>query len=73
MWYITELSPDQVRDMDANEVRCIMLTDFLDSLKRIRRSVPPETLEKYVKWNREYGDITSWESWALIVWPQPNL
>jgi len=56
---IRELSPDQVRDMEASQVRGIMLTDFIDSLKRIRRSVPPETLAKYVKWNQEYGDITS--------------
>ena len=56
---ISELSADQVRQMDPDEMRNIQLTDFLDSLKRIRRSVPGDTLQKYEQWNQEYGDITT--------------
>ncbi|KAL8610922.1 hypothetical protein ACOMHN_042540 [Nucella lapillus] len=55
---IRELSVTEVRSVDANKVRDIRMSDFLESVKRIRRSVPVETLLKYEDWNREYGDIT---------------
>ncbi|XP_025104432.1 spastin-like isoform X2 [Pomacea canaliculata] len=55
---IRELSVSEVKVMDANKVREIQMSDFLDSVKRIRRSVPLETLGRYEDWNREYGDIT---------------
>ena len=45
--------------MDPATLRNIQLTDFLDSLKRIRRSVPADTIQKYETWNNEYGDITA--------------
>ncbi|XP_048052190.1 spastin isoform X3 [Megalobrama amblycephala] len=56
---IRELRPDQVRNMEASEMRNIRFSDFVDSLKRIKRSVSPQTLDQYVRWNREYGDTTS--------------
>ncbi|XP_051561297.1 spastin-like isoform X2 [Myxocyprinus asiaticus] len=55
---IRELRPEQVRNMSANEMRNIRFSDFVDSLKRIKRSVSPQTLDQYVRWNREYGDTT---------------
>ncbi|XP_073716975.1 spastin [Misgurnus anguillicaudatus] len=55
---IRELRPEQVRNMKANEVRNIRYSDFIDSLKRIKHSVSSQTLELYVRWNREYGDTT---------------
>ncbi|XP_070180841.1 spastin-like isoform X2 [Littorina saxatilis] len=55
---IRELSMVEVRSVDANKVRDIKMSDFLEAVKRIRRSVPMETLVKYEQWNREYGDIT---------------
>ena len=36
-----------------------MLQDFEDSIKRIRRSVPATSLQTYVRWNEEYGDVAS--------------
>ncbi|XP_056312512.1 spastin isoform X2 [Danio aesculapii] len=56
---IRELKPEQVRNMSANEMRDIRFSDFLESLKRIKRSVSPQTLDQYVRWNREYGDTTA--------------
>ncbi|XP_067681387.1 spastin-like isoform X2 [Haliotis asinina] len=56
---IRELSISEVKNLDANKVRNIQLSDFGDALKRIRRSVPLDTLEKYERWNGEYGDITT--------------
>ncbi|XP_051993423.1 spastin-like isoform X2 [Xyrauchen texanus] len=55
---IRELRPEQVRNMSANEMRNIRFSDFVDSLKRIKRSVSPQTLGQYAHWNREYGDTT---------------
>eukprot|EP00064_Thunnus_orientalis_P017363 superscaffoldBa00003664_g17444 len=41
---IRELGPDQVRSMAASEMRNIKKKDFEDSLKRIKPSVSPATL-----------------------------
>ncbi|KAK7161295.1 hypothetical protein R3I94_004087 [Phoxinus phoxinus] len=56
---IRELRPEQVRNISPNEMRDIRFPDFVDSLKRIKRSVCPQTLDQYVRWNREYGDTTA--------------
>ncbi|CAL1527099.1 unnamed protein product [Lymnaea stagnalis] len=56
---IRELSLHEVKSMDANKVRPIQATDFRESLKRIRRSVPLESLGRYEEWNREYGDVAT--------------
>ncbi|CAK6951753.1 spastin-like [Scomber scombrus] len=56
---IRELRPDQVRNMAASEMRNIKKKDFEDSLKRIKPSVSPSTLDMYVKWNRDFGDTTT--------------
>ncbi|XP_077102204.1 spastin isoform X2 [Siphateles boraxobius] len=56
---IRELRPEQVRNISPSEMRDIRFSDFADSLKRIKRSVGPQTLDQYVRWNREYGDTTA--------------
>ncbi|XP_062865987.1 spastin isoform X2 [Trichomycterus rosablanca] len=56
---IRELRPEQVRNMAANEVRNIRFSDFVESLKKIKKSVSPPTLNEYARWNREYGDTTA--------------
>uniref|UniRef100_A0A7N8XPG5 Fidgetin-like protein 1 n=1 Tax=Mastacembelus armatus TaxID=205130 RepID=A0A7N8XPG5_9TELE len=56
---IRELGPDQVRSMAVNEMRNIKMKDFEDSLKRIKPSVSPATLNVYTKWNKDYGDTTA--------------
>ncbi|XP_072912706.1 spastin [Hemitrygon akajei] len=53
---IRELKPEEVRSMAASEVRKIRLSDFEDSLRKIKRSVGPQTLEGYRRWNEDYGD-----------------
>lgn len=52
---IRELDPDQVKEVDLNLVRNISVRDFLDSLKRVRRSVSPNSLAAYEKWSNEFG------------------
>ncbi|XP_072026839.1 spastin-like isoform X1 [Amphiura filiformis] len=56
---IRELGPALLKSAAANEVRNIMLIDFEDSIKRIRRSVPATSLQTYVRWNNEFGDVAS--------------
>lgn len=55
---IRELSVTEVKEVDASKVRPIHLSDFLDSIKRIRKSVPVETLARYLEWNNLYGDMS---------------
>ncbi|XP_046434537.1 spastin isoform X2 [Neodiprion fabricii] len=55
---IRELNPEQVKELDLNLVRNITMQDFVDSLKRIRRSVSPTSLAAYEKWSLEYGDVS---------------
>jgi len=56
---VSELNPDQVRNLDPTRVRNISFHDFTDSLKRIRRSVSPSSLVAYQKWNEDYGDVSA--------------
>uniref|UniRef100_A0A3B3QU23 Spastin n=1 Tax=Paramormyrops kingsleyae TaxID=1676925 RepID=A0A3B3QU23_9TELE len=56
---IRELHPEQVKNMAANEMRNITFRDFVDSLKKIKHSVSPQTLDMYKRWNKEYGDTTA--------------
>ncbi|XP_017781357.1 PREDICTED: spastin-like isoform X3 [Nicrophorus vespilloides] len=55
---IRELQPEQVKHLDPGAVRGITISDFLDSLKRIRRSVSPQSLVAYEKWSLQYGDVS---------------
>ncbi|XP_060524771.1 spastin isoform X1 [Cylas formicarius] len=55
---IRELQPEQVKEMDPNSLRHITMGDFLESLKRIRRSVSPQSLVAYEKWSLQYGDVS---------------
>uniref|UniRef100_A0A3B3QS02 Fidgetin-like protein 1 n=1 Tax=Paramormyrops kingsleyae TaxID=1676925 RepID=A0A3B3QS02_9TELE len=40
-------------------MRNITFRDFVDSLKKIKHSVSPQTLDMYKRWNKEYGDTTA--------------
>ncbi|XP_030754491.1 spastin isoform X2 [Sitophilus oryzae] len=55
---IRELQPEQVKQLDPSAIRSITMKDFLDSLKRIRRSVSPQSLVAYEKWSLQYGDVS---------------
>ncbi|XP_054654985.1 spastin isoform X1 [Dunckerocampus dactyliophorus] len=56
---IRELAPDQVRYMAVNQMRNIKMKDFEDSLKRIKPSVSPATLNMYNQWNKDFGDTSA--------------
>uniref|UniRef100_A0A670HN23 Spastin n=1 Tax=Podarcis muralis TaxID=64176 RepID=A0A670HN23_PODMU len=55
---IRELKPEQVKNMSASEMRNIKLSDFTESLKKIKSSLSPQTLEAYIRWNKDFGDTT---------------
>lgn len=57
---IRELGLNGVKSTTAEQVRSITLCDFYDSLKRIRRSVPQDSINLYQNWNKDYGDISTY-------------
>lgn len=56
---IRELGPEHVRNMSASEMRNIKMKDFEESLKRIKPTVSPTTLNLYTKWNKDFGDTSA--------------
>eukprot|EP00088_Acartia_fossae_P048398 TRINITY_DN5280_c0_g1_i6.p1 TRINITY_DN5280_c0_g1~~TRINITY_DN5280_c0_g1_i6.p1 ORF type:complete len:514 (-),score=92.66 TRINITY_DN5280_c0_g1_i6:324-1865(-) len=56
---LREMSQDQILNMKAENMRKLKLDDFLKSSERVRRSLNPSSLAQYVKWNQEYGDIST--------------
>uniref|UniRef100_K1RLV0 Spastin n=1 Tax=Magallana gigas TaxID=29159 RepID=K1RLV0_MAGGI len=52
---LSGLSAKEVKTVDANQVRNIKKEDFEEALRRIRRSVAPDSLKQYEDWNSEYG------------------
>lgn len=55
---IREIDVEQVKNLDLKEIRPITEQDFLNSLKRIRCSVAPQSITAYERWAKEYGDVT---------------
>ncbi|XP_055525289.1 spastin isoform X6 [Wyeomyia smithii] len=55
---IRELNVEEVKNMDPTMLRSIRVSDFYNSLKRIRRSVAPSSLVAYEKWLQDFGDVT---------------
>lgn len=53
-----EQSSDGIRNLKPKNVRKINLNDFLNSLYKIRKSCIDSSVEKLVKWNQEYGDVS---------------
>ncbi|CAD5111173.1 DgyrCDS509 [Dimorphilus gyrociliatus] len=53
---IRELDPSIVKDVDETSVRKVNLNDFVDSLQRVRKSVPQGNIAKLQKWSEEFGD-----------------
>lgn len=49
---------EQVKNLDPTALRAISEQDFVNSLKRIRRSVAMQSISAYEKWSRDYGDVT---------------
>ncbi|KAH3868641.1 hypothetical protein DPMN_031792, partial [Dreissena polymorpha] len=48
----------KVKEVSLGSVRLISLKDFQVSLQKIRRSVEAKTLNKYIEWNKTFGDMS---------------
>ncbi|KAH3868639.1 hypothetical protein DPMN_031790 [Dreissena polymorpha] len=56
--FTADLSSDEVQEVSLRGVRPISLDDFRASLQKIRRSVQENTLNRYLEWNNDFGDIS---------------
>lgn len=43
------------------------MSDFQESLKKIRKSVAVQSLAFYTQWNSEYGDVTIWQTIIFTI------
>lgn len=44
-------------DIAANDIRPVLLKDFVTAVKRIKPSVGAQELQRYVKWNDQFGSF----------------
>ncbi|XP_018024631.1 spastin [Hyalella azteca] len=56
---IRELGVEEVLSCQVSEVRKLTVADFLQSLKKVRKSVSPASLAAFQAWNAEYGDVST--------------
>ena len=55
LYPVRELTEEQLKSVDRSSIRGIRLSDFVSSLKSIRPSLTPESLESYHKFNEQFG------------------
>jgi len=55
---VRELDTAQLATVRPQDVRLLSIQDFLRSSERVRKSLSPESLQSYEKWNRAFGDIS---------------
>jgi spastin len=56
---VRELRMEELKKLSVNRIRPITRQDFVQSIKKIRASVSPTTLDKYIQWNSTFGDCSS--------------
>jgi len=56
---LREMSQEEILNMKPENMRKLNLNDFVKSCERVRKSLNPSSLAQYVKWNRDYGDIST--------------
>jgi spastin len=55
---IRELGSEKLLTISAEQVRPVNLNDFIQSVKRVKPSVSPESINELVKWNKLYGTFS---------------
>lgn len=55
---IRELKSDQIKNLNPKNVRKIKKDDFLNSLKKTRKSCLDSSIDKLKAWNKEHGDVS---------------
>ena len=53
---IRELKMEEVKSLDPVELRKIDMNDFLDSMKKMKKSVSPDSLVPFETWNNKFGE-----------------
>ena len=53
---IRELKMEEVKSLDPVELRKIDMNDFLDSMKKMKKSVSPDSLVPFETWNTKFGE-----------------
>jgi len=56
---VRELHVEELKQLSVSRIRPISRQDFVQSLRKIRASVSPLTLNKYIEWNSTFGDCSS--------------
>ena len=47
---------DEVKSLDPVELRKVDMNDFLDSMKKMKKSVSPDSLAPFETWNHKFGE-----------------
>ena len=55
---IRELKMDEVKSLDPVELRKVDMNDFLDSMKKMKKSVSPDSLVPFETWNQKFGEAS---------------
>jgi len=53
---IRELEIDEVKSLDPVNLRKVNMSDFLESMKKMKKSVSGDTLIGYEAWNQKFGE-----------------
>ncbi len=56
---VRELRVEELKQLSVSRIRPFSRQDFVQSLQKIRASVSPLTLGKYIEWNSTFGDCSS--------------
>jgi SpoVK/Ycf46/Vps4 family AAA+-type ATPase len=56
---VRELRMDELKKLSVSRIRRVSREDFVQALRKIRPSVTPSALEKYVRWNHTFGDCST--------------
>ena len=55
---VRELRVEELKQLSLSRIRPLSHADFAQALRKIRASVSPATLDKYVTWNTTFGDCS---------------
>ncbi|UJR08660.1 hypothetical protein I4U23_012919 [Adineta vaga] len=58
MGAVRELRVEELKQLSISRIRPLSYGDFAQALRKIRASVSPPTLEKYIVWNSTFGDCS---------------
>ncbi|KAG8190496.1 hypothetical protein JTE90_006670 [Oedothorax gibbosus] len=54
---IRSIGPENIKTVSLDQVRPILVNDFLDALRQVRASVAQDDLNYYLEWNKKFGSF----------------